>query len=101
MKIWHLKQEDKWARDTESQIKAIRELGTFGMVALPALEEIQAINAREEIKQCCIETIKNMNYQKPERLTNTKDSGESGDNRTNKKNQQQEGIEKIEGIVAK
>jgi hypothetical protein len=57
-KIWDLKEEAKWARDRDSQMKAIEELSTFGAMAIPSLEEIQAFNTREEIKQYCIDSIK-------------------------------------------
>lgn len=100
-KIWALKEEAKWARDTDSQMKAIRELGALGAIAIPSLEEIQMINAREEIKQCCIDSIKRIISDKSSEKTMTMhetDVSESNSN-NNKKNQQEEKTEEIERKV--
>ena len=99
-KIWALKEEAKWARDTDSQMKAIRELGELGAIAIPSLEEIQMINAREEIKQCCIDSIKRISDKSSEKTMtmHETDVSESNSN-NNKKNQQEEKTEKIERKV--
>lgn len=57
-KLWNLKEEAKWASTAQSQMQAIQELGTFGDLAKPLLEEILAVSVSEEIKARCIETMK-------------------------------------------
>jgi hypothetical protein len=59
-RLHHLKQDAKWASSVENQIKAVRELGTMGEVALPSLEEVMQISVRDEIKQCCVEAIREL-----------------------------------------
>jgi hypothetical protein len=98
-KIWALKEEAKWARDTDSQMKAIRELGTLGAIAIPSLEEIQAINTREEIKQCCIDSIKSISYQSSEKTLSMNETNVNESNSNIKKNQQEEKTEIIERKV--
>ena len=98
-KIWALKEEAKWARDTDSQMKAIRELGELGAIAIPSLEEIQMINAREEIKQSCIDSIKRISDKSSEKTMTMHETDVSESNSNNKKNQQEEKTEKIERKV--
>jgi hypothetical protein len=59
-RLHQLKEDAKWASSIEGQIKAVRELGSLGKVALPSLEEVLQVSVRDEIKQCCVEAIRNL-----------------------------------------
>jgi hypothetical protein len=59
-RLHQLKEDAKWASSVEGQIKAVRELGSFGKDALPVLEEVLQVSVRDEIKQCCVEAIKKL-----------------------------------------
>ena len=52
-KLRELKQDAKWGRDTETQKRAIQELGKVGMPALSVLEEVMAISSRDDIREYC------------------------------------------------
>jgi hypothetical protein len=59
-RLHQLKEDAKWASSIEGQIRAVKELGTLGEVALPSLEEVLQVSVRDEIKQCCTEAIRNL-----------------------------------------
>ncbi len=59
-RLHQLKEDAKWASSVEGQIRAVRELGALGKVALPSLEEVLQVSVRDEIKQCCVEAIRNL-----------------------------------------
>jgi hypothetical protein len=59
-----LKAEAKWAPDLETQKESIEELSSHGKKAIPALEEVKAVTAQDEIRQeveAAIKGIKNTN----------------------------------------
>lgn len=58
LNLWNLKEEAKWARTAQTQMQAIQQIGTFGELARPVLEEILTVSASEEIKAKCIEAMK-------------------------------------------
>jgi len=59
-RLHQLKEDAKWASSVEGQMRAVRELGSLGRDALPVLEEVLQVSVRDEIKQCCVEAIKNL-----------------------------------------
>lgn len=59
-RLHQLKEDAKWASSVEGQMKAVRELGSLGKDALPVLEEVLQVSVRDEIRQCCVEAIKNL-----------------------------------------
>jgi hypothetical protein len=50
--------EAKWETDLERQKRSIEKLGSYGITAMPSLEEIMTVTSREEIRQFCIDAIK-------------------------------------------
>jgi hypothetical protein len=50
--------EAKWGTDSETQKRSIEELGSYGNIALPSLEEIMVVSSRDEIRQHCIDAIR-------------------------------------------
>ncbi len=59
-RLRQLKEDAKWASSIESQVKAVRELGSLGEAARPLLEEVLQVSARDEIRQSCVEAIKKL-----------------------------------------
>lgn len=43
-------EEAKWGASIETQKKSIHELGSYGQEAIPALEEVRSVTARDEIR---------------------------------------------------
>lgn len=56
-RLWDLKEEAKWGKDTMTQKKAIEELSKSGTPAMNYLEEILAVVPPGEIKQYCQDAI--------------------------------------------
>ena len=56
-RLWELRQDAKWGRDSETQKRAIQELGKFGSPALSVLEEVMAVSSRKDIRECCQDVI--------------------------------------------
>ncbi|AIC16245.1 hypothetical protein [Nitrososphaera viennensis] len=56
-RLWDLKEEAKWGKDTMTQKKAIEELSKSGVPAISYLEEILAVVPPGEIKQYCQDII--------------------------------------------
>jgi hypothetical protein len=57
-RIRDLKQTAKWSTDSKEKEQAILQLRRRGSEALPAIREILAITAYDEIKQTCVEAIR-------------------------------------------
>ena len=60
-RLWYLKEEAKWGKDTMTQKKAIEELSKIGAPAIGHLEEILSIVPPGEISQYCQDTINGIN----------------------------------------
>lgn len=56
-RLWDLKEEAKWGKDTTTQKKAIEELSKNGAPAISYLEEILSVVPPGEIKQYCHDAI--------------------------------------------
>lgn len=56
-KLRELRQEAKWGTDTETQKRAIQELGKIGTPALSVLQEVVVVSSREDIREYCQEII--------------------------------------------
>lgn len=56
-RLWDLKEEAKWGKDTMTQKKAIEALGKSGTPAVGYLEEILSVVPPGEIKQYCQDVI--------------------------------------------
>lgn len=56
-RLWDLKEEAKWGKDTTKQKKAIEELSKSGAPAISYLEEILAVVPPGEIRQYCQDVI--------------------------------------------
>ena len=57
-RIFELKEKAKWSKDVTEKKTAIKELSTHGYGALPAISEIMAVTAYDDIKAACMEAIK-------------------------------------------
>jgi hypothetical protein len=57
-RLWELRQDAKWGRDTETQKKAIQELGKVGTPpAMSILNEVMAVSSRDDIRKYCQDVI--------------------------------------------
>lgn len=56
-RMWELREDAKWARDVETQKRAIQELGKIGTPALSVLQEVMAVSSRSDIRECCQDVI--------------------------------------------
>ncbi|AIF85447.1 hypothetical protein NTE_03419 [Candidatus Nitrososphaera evergladensis SR1] len=57
-RLWELRQDAKWGKDTETQKKAIQELGKVGTPpAVNVLNEVMAVSSRDDIKKYCQDVI--------------------------------------------
>lgn len=58
-RLWELRQDAKWGRDTETQRKAIQELGKVGTPpAMKILNEVMAISSRDDVRKYCQDVVK-------------------------------------------
>jgi hypothetical protein len=57
-RLWELRQDAKWGRDTETQKKAIQELGKVGTPpAVNILNEVMAVSSRDDLRKYCQDVI--------------------------------------------
>lgn len=56
-RLWNLKEDAKWGKDTRTQKNAITELGKIGTPAISYLEEILSVLAQSEMRQYCQDAI--------------------------------------------
>lgn len=56
-RIRELKLAAKWSSDNYEKKQAVLQLLRFGEEALPAIQEVLAITAYDDVKQTCIEAI--------------------------------------------
>jgi hypothetical protein len=57
-RLRELRQDAKWGKDTETQKKAIQELGRVGTPpAVNILNEVMAVSSRDDVRKCCQDVV--------------------------------------------
>jgi hypothetical protein len=83
-RIRQLKLAAKWSSDNDEKRQAISQLLEFGGRALPAIQEILAVTAYDEIRQACLEAISELGRKQKQARDSRPKRAASGRKRTNR-----------------
>lgn len=77
--FWELKESAKWSLDVNERRRAIRQMAnTYGKEAIQSIAEIRNVAAYDEIRNACIEAIKQAARGKAPKSLQAKAASKSG-----------------------